>query len=557
MDKKARSIDGILLRPSKSSLRLEKSATVNPNKKVTLDNVNSTDLGATIDLSFSKKQRVIKRPKPKTSEGLDSLTLIDDDIDNSLNELNEDFSSEYNDIPSEKEKEKKLMAVKKIKPNTKKPKKKRKALRAIIITIVILFLAVGGFIAFKLITAGNSIFDGNIMDLFRSEKLLQDANGRSNILVFGTTPPDDDGPLLADTIMVLSINQTDKTAYTISLPRDLYVEHYCPNPYLGTSAGKINETYKCVYDEAIDNEAEASNEFRKVVGGILGLDVQYYTHLSYDGVMAIIDSVGGVDITIESEDPRGIYDFNTGIKFANGEEVHLNGEDALRLARSRGAGGGYGFESFGGSNYFRERSQQKILKALQAKATSSGILSNPIAALDILTALGNNLRTNFKTSEVRALLELANEFNSDNIISIPLCDEENNVNLIVSSMVGDASVEIPVAGMFNYSAIQKYIAKKLSSDPVIIEAAVIDVLNGSDIVGLAGIKADELQNADFIVGAIDNAPDGQYSAIEIYQINAAKKSTADALKKKFDVSIKTDLPAGIQSTADFVIIFGS
>ena len=549
MNKQARSIDGILLKPSESKLKIRDNS-LGPRGRVTLDNVTSRDLNESMDLNF-----VDKSPKPpkapvKKIERLD----IDDDVTSSLRALNEDA---YNDYAVNSNKDHKKRKINKLKKSKKEPKKHKKSTKIIIAVIVAIILAVGGFFVYKILIAGDNIFEGGIIGLFNNEKLAEDENGRSNILIFGTTPIDDDGPMLADTVLVLSINQTDKTAYMVSLPRDLYVEHYCPNPLLGTTAGKLNETYKCVYDEDTDNESEAANEFRNVVGEITGLNIHYYVHLSYEGVQAIIDAVGGIDIMIESEDPRGIYDYYTDVKYGNGETVHLSGWDALVLARSRGAGGGYGFESFGGSNYFRERTQQKILQAVQAKALSSGTLSNPIAAMDILTAMGKNLRTNFKTSEIRSLISLANDFKTDDIVRISLRDAENDINLTTSDMINGASVEIPMAGKFNYTEIQKHIAKALSSNPVVREAATIDILNGSDTPGLAQLKADELEALDYNIDLVSNAPDGTYSAVEIYQINATKTATAKALEKKYNVKIKTDLPVGILGTADFVIIFGA
>ena len=553
MDKKARSIDGIILRPNNAN-RQRVLDSEKDNVRITLDNVSKGNIERVEPIL--RQAPLVKKPlqkeKPAVTSRLDDPALLHDDIGNSLMALNEIADNSYQDARAMK----KLKRQSKRSKTPKNPKKPKKILKRVLLILLAIVLLGGGFLAWRLITASDNIFEGNIVDIFNNEKLLEDENGRSNIVIFGTAPAEYDGPLLADTVIVLSVNQTNKTAYTVSLPRDLYVAHDCPYPYIGTSAGKLNETYRCVYDEDIDNEREASDAFREQAGKVLGLDVQYYAHLSWQGVEQIVDTVGGIDITIESDDPRGIYDYNTGVKYANGEVAHLDGVAAMALARSRGAGGGYGFNSFGGSNYFREHTQQKIIQALQAKALSTGTLANPVTALNILNALGENVRTNFKTSEINALVKLARETDTNNIQGIPLRDSANGVSLTVSDMINGASVEIPTAGTFDYSEIHKYIAKMMSDDPIIREAALVDVLNGSGVIGLAQEKADELSSLDYKISSVANAPDGKYDTFAVYLLNSAKSGTAKALAKKYDIQVQTELPVGVVSDADIVIIFG-
>ena len=131
--------------------------------------------------------------------------------------------------------------------------------------------------------------------------------------------------------------------------------------------------FYCAYAPNQDEKAGAANLMAKA-GEILGLDIQYYIHADWTALVQAVDAVGGVDVTIESTDPRGIYDSSTGIKYANGEVAHLNGEKALALARARNHN--YGDYGLAGGNYDREKNQQKILAALQQKAMSAGTLLN-------------------------------------------------------------------------------------------------------------------------------------------------------------------------------------
>ncbi|MDR2524236.1 MAG: LCP family protein [Candidatus Nomurabacteria bacterium] len=545
MKKQARAIDGFVpRRRNGAKVRLDEIGDgVRPPDEMT----SVTDPRK---MDFFQRKKTKTAPAPADDE-------LSGDISQSLLELpgydnlaSDDFAE--TDQPADKKAMKKALKKAK-KSQAKKPKGKKK--KVIIAIVVILALALLGA-AWYLWSMFNKPFDNdNPFSVFWQEKLVEDENGRSNILIFGTAPDDYDGPLLADTILVLSVNQNDKTAYMISLPRDLWVKHECPDQTLNTTAGKLNETYRCMYNTDRDNEEEASDAFREKVGEVLGLDVQYYAHMGWAAVTQIVDDMGGIDVTIESDDPRGIYDYNTGIKFAQGELAHLDGTTALNLARARGAGGGYGLD---GSNFAREKNQQIIIKAIQQKMLSSGLLSNPGTLISLIGTLGNNLHTNFKTSEINVLIDLGREIKSDSIVSLPLLDPDNGVNLVKTGSVGAASVVMPSAGLFDYSEIHAYIKSKTSSNPVVREAAVIDVLNGSTTPGLAQQKADELEQKGYNIGTVGNAPTGTYAKVEIYQAGADKLATAAALGSLFGVELKNVIPAGINTAgADFVIIIGA
>ncbi|MDR1196973.1 MAG: LCP family protein [Candidatus Nomurabacteria bacterium] len=497
----------------------------------------------------------------KSTQPLFTTYTPDDDIDGDLTasladlpgydnlDQKDDLMSEN---PMNEKQVKKLLkkSSKKKAGRAKKPKSKKKI---VLIILLILLLLGGGFFAVTQWLFPSNTFEGGWWNALSEQQLKKDDNGRTNILIFGTAPSDYDGPLLADTILVLSINQDDKSAYMVSLPRDLWVEHNCPNPSMNTTAGKLNETYRCVSLDDESKSKEGSNEFRKKAGEITGLDVQYYAKLSWKGVEDTVNALDGIDVTIQSDDPRGIYDVATGIKFTNGEKVHMDGELALKFARARGAFGGYGLE---GSNFSRELHQQQVIKAMQEKAMANGMLSDPSTILNLLSTLDKNLQTNFASGEVRSLAKLAQDINADKIVSLPLVDTENGINLVRNDAIGGASVVVPTAGTFDYSEIKEYIRTKTSADPVVREAAVLDIMNGSDTEGLATKKAEELKSKGYSIGQIANAPEGKYGAVTIYQLSKKKTATAEALEKLFDVEAKTKLPFQLDTEADFVIIFG-
>ena len=441
--------------------------------------------------------------------------------------------------------------------------RRRKVIKWTLLTLLFIALGIGAYIGINAFIATDKIFDGNLFGLTQKQPLKQDANGRSNFIIFGTAEDDEGGEHgganLTDSIMVLSVNQEKKDAYMISIPRDLWVEYgtACLSGY----RGKINEVYGCFSNDGTDEPAGAA-ALQKKVGEILGLDIQYYVHLNFTAVVEAVDAIGGVEVTIESEDPRGILDRNFDwkcgyrcyyVNYKNGEKVQLDGEHALALARARNASGGYGLP---GGNFDREKNQQKILKALREKALSAGTLTNLGKVTGLMNALGNNLRTNIDTAEIQTAMTVASETSSEAITSLSLVDEEHP--LVTTGMIGTVSTVYPIAGTFNYSAIKTYIAKQLTSDPVTKEGAQIIVLNGTGSSGVAGREAEQLEAKGYTIEAISDAPKGTYAAVEIYQIGEGNAATAAALKQRYAVSsFKTGTPPiAVSATTAFVVVIG-
>lgn len=472
------------------------------------------------------------------------------DIDESLRTIDD----------SPEEKKKGFFRRKKKAPQSKR----RRIIKRVLIGLVIILVLIGGWIAYKTLTASSNIFKGNIFGLVQSQPLKEDANGRSNILIMGTSE-DDPGHAagyLTDSMMVMSIHQKNKTIDMFSIPRDLYVQYgmACNSGY----QGKINEYFSCVNQDMKSKSAEEQRlaQTRKFVGEIFGMDIQYAVHVNNTVIKEAVDAVGGVDVDVQgSNGADGVLDRNFDwrcqykcylVKYDNGVH-HLDGKHALFLAMARGdVAPTYGL---GNSNFDREKNQQKIIIALKEKAVSTGTLTNLGKVTGLIDALGNNLRTTFETNEIRTIMDVAAATKSENIKSISLFDGENAV--VKSGNYGGASVVMPSEGIFNYTGIRAFIKKKFSSNPVTREEANVVVLNGSETAGVAQTEADKLTKAGFVVSSIDNAPEGKYEDVEVYQIGKGNTATKEKLASMFNVTVKTEKPpVTVMGNTDFVVIIG-
>jgi len=452
--------------------------------------------------------------------------------------------------------------------------RKQKIARRLAIVLAVILICAGAYIGFKFMIASGNVFQGNIFDIFQSKPLKMDENGRSNVLVFGTSEddPGHEAAYLTDSIMVISIDQNKKDAFMMSIPRDLIVD-YGEACFAGYQ-GKINALYGCYSDQG-ENEPAGAAALQKKVGEILGLDGRYYAHVNYTVVRDTVKALGSIDVTIESRDPRGIMDSNFDWKCMGGNarasqatkvkncppsghfidypngKVTLDPEHALYLAQARGAvAPTYGLEQ---SNFDREVNQQKIVKAIREKAVSAGTLADIGKVTGLIDALGNNLRTDFATAEVRTLIQIGQDIPSDSIQSLSLVKEGEE---LVSSGLGGV---VPVAGSFEYAEIQAFIDKNMSSDPVAREGANIVVMNGTGTAGLALTESGRLTEAGYTVSNATNAPTSDYKQTTIYRINKTEKGgTAKALTKRYGVELVTTDPGfAVEEGVDFVVIIGT
>ena len=479
-----------------------------------------------------------------------------------------------------------LEAIDQAKPETprQKRKKERKKKRVVKITStvigVILLIAVG-FLAYKALSMMGNIFQGgNLFDLFQQQPLKEDKYGRSNILIVGTTDDDPDRKAegdgaLTDSMMVLSVNQTKKDAYMYSIPRDLYVQFgmACNTGY----AGKINEYFNCIDDgDSKEAEQRRMDGIRGFIGKIFGMEIQYVAHVNTLVIRDAVTAVGGVTVTVESRDPRGVLDGSldwmctqqgltaeqrqqrcpTGhyIDFKNGP-VEMDGEKAMWFSRARGvAPPTYGLEQ---SNFDREQNQQRVIIALKDKALSTGTLTDFGKVTKLMDAMGENLRTNIETKEVRTIMNLTSEIKNEDIKRLSFVEEDNM--LMTNGSVGGASIVQPTAGLYDYSDIQAFLRREIYATDVSKEHASVIVLNGGETAGAAQTTADELEEIGMNIVAIDNAPTEYTGGTAIYQLVAEgqKTATRDKLKEIYSRDVKQgSLPFTISAEVDFVVIIG-
>jgi len=325
------------------------------------------------------------------------------------------------------------------------PKKTKpfKRLLALLLLIIISFIIVLGVWDARNISAASSkLFgSGNLFNFLSVGGLNTDSNGRVNVLLVGYSvdDPGHPGANLTDSIILLSMSQTKKTGYMLSIPRDLYVQ------IPGFGYGKINEAYQ---DGGI-------SLLEQIVSQKFSLPINYYALINYSTVRDTVNALGGININIQSSDPRGLYDPNISpvdggpLKLTNGPQL-LNGQTALNLTRARGdAYNSYGFPQ---ADFDRTEHQRQVLAAIKAKLNWKLVL-NPRQNGKILNAVASNVKTDVRAQQARPLFGLFNSIPQTALTSLNLRNLNGTNYLDSYTTYYGKSALVPSAGLSDYSQI--------------------------------------------------------------------------------------------------------
>jgi LCP family protein required for cell wall assembly len=108
---------------------------------------------------------------------------------------------------------------------------------------------------------------------------------------------------------------------------------------------------------------------------LTGVHVDNVVAIDFGGFKDVVNAIGGVDLYVD-QTITSIHKPHRVFKKGN---MHMNGDQALDWVRQR--------YQFARGDFAREEHQQQFLKALMAKASSSGVLTNPSKLNNFLKAV--------------------------------------------------------------------------------------------------------------------------------------------------------------------------
>lgn len=309
----------------------------------------------------------------------------------------------------------------------------------------------------------------------------------------------DDEATNTDTIILIRIPNNGKSATAISIPRDSYVEA----PGIGKM--KINGVYGSEHlekmtelvekkgmdpAEAEQQATEAGREaLIKTVANLTGVTVDHYAEIGLLGFALITDALGGVNVCLK----EAVYEPLSGADFPAGWQK-LSGPQALSFVRQR--------HDLPRGDLDRVTRQQAVMASLAHEVISSKTLSSPAT----LNRLQEAVQRSVVLSDGWDVMEFAEHLQklaAGNVAfaTIPVLMENGWSDDGMQSVVRVDPTEVKswVEGLLHDQDEGK--TEEIAYSP---DKTTVEVLNATDINGLAAAVSQVLTNKGFTPGATGN-----------------------------------------------------
>ncbi len=329
---------------------------------------------------------------------------------------------------------------------------------------------------------------------------------RISILLLGIDQRcDEAGPAHTDSMMVLSIDPVEKTANLLSLPRDLWVEI----PDIGVD--RINQAH--YWGEFYEYPGGGPVLAIQTVENLLGIPVEYYAAVNFDAFIEAVELIDGIDVKVtETIDDKTYPDRCYGYDpfYIEAGTQHLNGEQALKYARTRA--------TFGG-DVDRAARQQQVMMAVRDKVVQLDMVPQLIRqAPQLWLTFQHNVRTNMTPDEAVQLALLAQDIPEENIASTVI-----DYNYVYNEITPDGrQVLVPIRENIR-TLRDELFAPPAAPTPVIEnlpalmaeENARVAIYNGTAVFGLAGETQTYLEDFGINISDIGNADSATYQTSQI------------------------------------------
>jgi polyisoprenyl-teichoic acid--peptidoglycan teichoic acid transferase len=251
-----------------------------------------------------------------------------------------------------------------------------------------------------------SLASQNLDPTYHSDKPL-------SFIILGRDTRPETGSMNTDVMIVAVANPATKKVTMVSLPRDTRVKIPGYRDY-----HKINAVY--ANGEAERRQAERNNQTptedgisltKKTLTELLGIPIQHYVAVDFEGFKAVIDELGGIQVNV---DRKLVYDDptdGTHINLEPGLQL-LNGEQALGYVRHRHDNRGTKYFS---TDFDRNRRQQEVIRAVVDKTTSLEGLTKIFKIMDVGA---KHIHTDLSKEQIKGLAYDFKGFNSSSLVTL-------------------------------------------------------------------------------------------------------------------------------------------
>ncbi|MCP4539961.1 MAG: LCP family protein [Chloroflexi bacterium] len=227
---------------------------------------------------------------------------------------------------------------------------------------------------------------------------VETAPNTINIAVLGSDRRPDWAHWRTDVIQIVSIQPMVPAVTVLSIPRDLYVYHP------GLLMSRINTAD--MYGEMYGYKGGGFGLFQDTVLYNLGITVDHYVRTDFDGLIGIVDALGGLEIPVHCQlydhwpypDENGEYP----VKTLEPGMYNMDGETSLWYARSRKTS----------SVFARERRQQQVLQAIWRKSRTIDTLGQ---FPELWSQFRDMVVTDMEFNDVAMLIGVAARLDEQNV----------------------------------------------------------------------------------------------------------------------------------------------
>lgn len=179
----------------------------------------------------------------------------------------------------------------------------------------------------------------------------------------------------SDVNMIVTVNPETREILLTSMPRDSYVEL----PSVGMM-DKLTHSGMYGIDETI-----------ATVENWLDVEINYYYRVNFMMLVDLVNAMGGITVDV----PEGFHSTYWSYEFKTGENK-MGGKKTLAYVRER--------KAFEDEDEARIKNQQRVLKAILKKATSSEVILTKYTK--ILNAVEDSMQTNMTNKEITSLVKM-------------------------------------------------------------------------------------------------------------------------------------------------------
>ena len=226
----------------------------------------------------------------------------------------------------------------------------------------------------------------------------------------------------SDTMLLIHISKKRDKAAIISIPRDSYAlipEHNnSQGRVIPAAYSKINSAYNWGGAPLLIETLESMSDLR----------IDHYVELNFVGFVRMVDALGGVEICTKKD----IDDPKSHLTLPAGTHV-LDGVDSLKFVRTRV------FDGLG--DLGRMKRQQEFAGAMLRKATSAGVLLNPVKMVDFINSALDSVVTDegLSQGDLLTLGKQLRNLSASNVrtLTIPLKYYNYNKNGVSAAVLWD------------------------------------------------------------------------------------------------------------------------